>query len=88
VTLCYLPPLQLTDDSVLSENRERKGAFLGELSQRVPAVKVIQMTENGCSNEEEIFADTLYHLTQKGAEAFTRKIAPLVKEAIRVQEKP
>ena len=83
VTLCYLMPVELTDESVLAENRARKRDFMEELERRVPGVVMLQIPENGCSDDESLFADTLYHLTEEAAADFTRKLTPILVEALR-----
>ncbi len=80
VNLCYLLPIELTDSSLLEKNREAKEEFLNELEKTLSGVRILRTARMGCSDEEELFADTLFHFTQEGATDFTERLLPVLEE--------
>ncbi len=86
VSLCYLLPVELTDASILEDNRRKKGAFLDALKKGESGVKIIKTPQEGCSDEEAVYADTLFHFTEEGAEDFTRRLVPILAEVLEDRE--
>ena len=83
VSLYFLLPVELTDASILEENRQKKGELLDELEKQLPQVKVLRTELLACSDDDSLFADTLFHLTEEAAADLTRRLVPLVEEAMK-----
>jgi len=75
VLLCYLLPVELTD----------KAALLDELERQLPRVKVLRTESLGCSDDDSLFSDTLFHLTEEAAADLTRRLIPIVEEAMKAE---
>ena len=83
VHLCYLLPVELTDSEVLNENRQRKNAFLRRLKKNEIGVTILETERAGCSDDETLFADTLFHFTECGAADFTKRLASVLESVLK-----
>lgn len=80
VRFCYLISLELTSSEMLEENRAAKTALFEELVTLAgdDGVRILEPPFAACSDEDALFADTLFHLTADGAENFTKEVAQAV----------
>lgn len=80
VRFCYLISLELTSSAMLEENRAAKTTLFEELVALAggDGARILEPPFAACSDEDALFADTLFHLTADGAEDFTKEVAQAV----------